>query len=132
MGLKLKITPSTSTISGLLDFDGSTWVELWSEDVSINGNRTVSFKLWLDKDSGYGIEPVFSFGDVDIDHLNVTLLGDDMRFMTSNTSGPGDANMEIPITGLDNQILNFEVTKSTNNIDQVKLNDVIQELSIVT
>lgn len=131
---RLKIDPTT-TINGLLNFDGSVWVK--AIDVSVNpdiqGNRTIKWNMILDASLGTNSMTFLSISNASLEDYQETFDGVFLRNWTnggwqvfadpcSNTSSLNNITVEPPeIYG---RAIRCEIKKETQKIIHFKVDDV--------
>lgn len=105
----------SSKILGLLNFDNVNDTVVMNSVPDVQGNRTLTFKLFLKTDSfpAFGShESVLSFQSVNSDHLAMTLEDNFLGLQVANIGN----SKKLDITGLDNKILDIFVKKGTSSI----------------
>ena len=151
MALRLKISPgstpnnllidTTTTLEGLLDFDGSVGVYR-SGDIypDVRGNKTLTWKMWLDSSVATTSDHIILLSDASVNQLEfdgfIFLYDtvDPTNWLVSCSSisyleGGTNMRLEIP-TNIYNQELNCEIKKIEGNPLYFKINDV--SLNIVS
>jgi hypothetical protein len=108
----------------VLGFDGASAVQLSSQP-DLSGTKTVNFKVWLDKSTGWVGETFFTLG-----------LGPNNLYMEINSSQrwvfgiSGDVNVgstkTYPLDAIENTLLNCTVVKTANAISSFTINEAAQ------
>ena len=117
----------TPVVSGVFDFGPGAYVILHpSSNQAILGNKILTWKMWLDQDSGYGSNiEIFNFiSNITSDCLSVYLNNNTLFIGVKLTAT--QVCKSYSITGFANQILTCEITKGTSNIVSFKINGVTQ------
>lgn len=121
---KLIFKNTIDTTLDVLQFDSSVVIVMQpaqTDVIDVSLNKTIKWKMWLDTDTFPSIRNVvFNFWNSNnsLDSFIVSLR---LSIIEIATFGSGDS-FSYDISGLDNEILNFEVNKIEENIDTVKLN----------
>lgn len=130
MGLKLKISPIT-TISGVLEFDGSTYIQLDSLP-NVNQDLRVTFKMYLTKESGYygtsaGNTLLTLYDNTNNARFVVGLNSSDFYVTVSGFSA---GNWVSSLSGHSNKIIEVEIIRTAGGsdweVDSVTFNGIAQ------
>lgn len=105
-------------IADLLDFDGVDDYVEFSSDPPITGNKVIKFKAIISNIISGG--SLLAFDGPSSDFLRVDKGTDGITI-----SKGGGFSKSFDISGLENQILEIEISKSSSSILYLKINDVI-------
>lgn len=114
-------------IIGLLDFDGINDSIEFDSTPDSTGNKTLTFNLYLTKESGYPSSslgaPIIVFASNSEDYVSAFLKGDQLIIYTTNL---GFGNKTYSLSGLSSQVLNVKIVKQTGSSATLYINDVLQ------
>lgn len=108
----------------VINWDGVNDYVVLSGQPDLSGSKTVNFNLWLDKESGYSQNMVFTLG-VSGSNLFVEL---DTNIFRIGISGSGQigSTKTYSLSGFSGKKLECTVVKTTNSISSFTINGVTQ------
>jgi hypothetical protein len=118
-------TPPAPQVESVMVFNSSAYVNLYAGDYgNISGNRIITWSMWLDQVSGFEsyTNVMQLIPSLISDSFVSNLDGSTISAVAHNTT----SGFKYDLTGFGNQILNFEVKKSTSTIVYLKINGVEQ------
>lgn len=134
---KLVLNGNYITANGVLDLDGSAYVQMTSVDAS--KNKVLKFNLWLDSStiypgSGAALLYYFRSSTAGMDDDKIGILQDSKETMTisiTTTSTDLRVSAKFPITNdMLNKVLRCELRKAEKHIHYFKINDTSIPLNL--
>jgi len=121
-------------IDGVIDFDGiNDWVDFTTAYVpSFDINSGISFKFYLDNDSGYTGERLYNLNIDSLSYISGILLDSSLYLMGFKNAGFVSQRRMIDISGLNAQVLDCSINIENSAVTEIIINGVSQTIYTTT